>query len=559
MSLDSPASPAPALAGGSVSPALAGASVSPASALAGASVSPASALAGASVSSSPASDLAGASASAAATASTMAAATAPPRRPLGAQPAVDRLPAVEQAIQEVRQKIYMRSVTGVFARWRMIFVGLTQLIFYATPWLTWNDRQAVLFDLGARKFYIFGMVLWPQDVIYLTLLLLISAFGLFLFTAIAGRLFCGYACPQTVYTEIFMWIERHTEGDRVARIRLDEAPWSFNKLRIKASKHALWLSVAGMTGFTFIGYFAPIRELGQALVSFTFGPWQWFWFLFYSFATWGNAGFLREQVCKYMCPYARFQSVMVDPDTLVVTYDGVRGEPRGARSRKVDHYAQGLGDCVDCSICVQVCPTGIDIRQGLQYMCIGCGACVDACNQVMKKIAYPEGLIRYTSERGMLENLSVQQVRRHLLRPRVLIYSALMLVLISVFVTALATRTTLRVDVIRDRGMLGREVAGGMIENVYRLQMMNASEHSLFLSVRAEGLPGLSVQFADPSVTVRRVKPETNGVNAQVSVVPQIEIAAASNRVVAVVLRAPHDAAKPGSAGLSDLLGTPKI
>jgi cytochrome c oxidase accessory protein FixG len=477
----------------------------------------------------------------------MAAATAPPRRPLGAQPAVDRLPAVEQAIQEVRQKIYMRSVTGVFARWRMIFVGLTQLIFYATPWLTWNDRQAVLFDLGARKFYIFGMVLWPQDVIYLTLLLLISAFGLFLFTAIAGRLFCGYACPQTVYTEIFMWIERHTEGDRVARIRLDEAPWSFNKLRIKASKHALWLSVAGMTGFTFIGYFAPIRELGQALVSFTFGPWQWFWFLFYSFATWGNAGFLREQVCKYMCPYARFQSVMVDPDTLVVTYDGVRGEPRGARSRKVDHYAQGLGDCVDCSICVQVCPTGIDIRQGLQYMCIGCGACVDACNQVMKKIAYPEGLIRYTSERGMLENLSVQQVRRHLLRPRVLIYSALMLVLISVFVTALATRTTLRVDVIRDRGMLGREVAGGMIENVYRLQMMNASEHSLFLSVRAEGLPGLSVQFADPSVTVRRVKPETNGVNAQVSVVPQIEIAAASNRVVAVVLRAPHDAAKPGT------------
>lgn len=509
--------------------------------------SPAPALAGASVSSSSASDLAGASASAAATASTTAAASAPPWRPLGAQPAIDRVPAVEQAIQEVRQKIYMRSVAGVFARWRLIFVGFTQLIFYATPWLTWNDRQAVLFDLGARKFYIFGMVLWPQDVIYLTLLLLISAFGLFLFTAIAGRLFCGYACPQTVYTEIFMWIERHTEGDRVARIRLDEAPWSFNKLRIKGSKHALWLSVAGLTGFTFIGYFAPIRELGQALVNFTFGPWQWFWFLFYSFATWGNAGFLREQVCKYMCPYARFQSVMVDPDTLVVTYDGARGEPRGARSRKVDHYAQGLGDCVDCSICVQVCPTGIDIRQGLQYMCIGCGACVDACNQVMKKIAYPEGLIRYTSERGMLEKLSVQQVRRHLLRPRVLIYSALMLVLVSVFITALATRTTLRVDVIRDRGMLGREVAGGMIENVYRLQMMNASEHSLVLSVRAEGLPGLSVQFADPSVTVRRVKPETNGVIAQVSTLPQIEIAAASNRVLAVVLRAPHDAAKPGS------------
>jgi cytochrome c oxidase accessory protein FixG len=474
-------------------------------------------------------------------------ASAPPWRPHGAKPAIDRVPAVEQAIQEVRQKIYMRSVTGLFARWRLIFVGLTQLIFYVVPWLTWNDRQAVLFDLGARKFYIFGMVLWPQDVIYLTLLLLISALGLFLFTAIAGRLFCGYVCPQTVYTEIFMWIERRTEGDRVARIRLDEAPWSFRKLRVKASKHAIWLVVAGLTGFTFIGYFAPIRELGQALISFTFGPWQWFWFLFYSFATWGNAGFLREQVCQYMCPYARFQSVMVDPDTLVVTYDTSRGEPRGARSRKVDHHAQGLGDCVDCSICVQVCPTGIDIRQGLQYMCIGCGACVDACNQVMEKISYPEGLIRYTSERGMLEKLSVQQVRKHLLRPRVLIYSALMLVLVSIFVTALATRTTLRVDVIRDRGMLGREVADGMIENVYRLQMMNASEHSLVLSIRAEGLPGLSVKFADPSVAVLRLKPEENNRNISITDLPQVEIAAASNRVLAVVLRAPRDAAKPGS------------
>jgi cytochrome c oxidase accessory protein FixG len=472
-------------------------------------------------------------------------------RPPGGSRGIDRGQVVDQAIADVRQKIYMRSVTGVFARWRLIFVGLTQLIFYAVPWLTWNDRQAVLFDLGARKFYIFGMVLWPQDVIYLTLLLLISALGLFLFTAIAGRLFCGYACPQTVYTEIFMWIERHTEGDRVARIRQDEAPWSLSKLRMKATKHALWLTIAGLTGFTFIGYFAPIRELGQALVSLNFGPWQWFWFLFYSFATWGNAGFLREQVCKYMCPYARFQSVMVDPDTLVVTYDAVRGEPRGPRSRKVDHYAQGLGDCVDCSICVQVCPTGIDIRQGLQYMCIGCGACVDACNQVMEKVAYPAGLIRYTSERGVSEKLSVKQVRQHLLRPRVLIYSALMLMLVSIFITALATRTTLRVDVIRDRGLLGREVAGGMVENVYRLQIMNASEHSLVLSMRAEGLPDLSLKFADPSVTIPQTIPQsiaqTNEKNAQLIVGPQIEIAAASNRVLAVVLRAPHDAAHPGS------------
>lgn len=322
-------------------------------------------------------------------------------RPLSSKTLPPGAEVLEQALADVRQKIYARSVMGVFARWRIALVLLTQALFYGLPWLNWNGRQAVLFDLGARKFYIFDMVLWPQDVIYLTLLLIISALGLFLFTAVAGRLFCGYACPQTVYTEIFMWIERKVEGDRVARIRLDESPLSARKVRIKATKHALWLVVAFWTGFSFIGYFAPIRGLAVDLFALTLGPWQWFWLFFYSLATWGNAGFLREQVCKYMCPYARFQSVMVDRDTLVVTYDVGRGEPRGARSRKVDHRSQGMGDCVDCSICVQVCPTGIDIRQGLQYMCIGCGACVDACNQVMEKLDYSQGLIRYTSERDI--------------------------------------------------------------------------------------------------------------------------------------------------------------
>src|SRR5690606_30572243 len=253
------------------------------------------------------------------------------------------------------------------------------------PWLEWNGRQAVLFDLGARKFYLFGIVLWPQDIIYLTVLLVIAALSLFLFTAIAGRLFCGYACPQTVYSEIFMWIERRVEGDRLARIRLDESPWTARKVRIKAVKHALWLSVAAWTGFTFVGYFVPIRTLGGQLLAGTAGFWPVFWMGFYGFATWGNAGFLREQVCKYMCPYARFQSVMVDQDTYVVTYDAGRGEPRGHRSRSADPAALGLGECVGCSLCVQVCPTGIDIGAGMQYMCIGCGACIDACDTVMAK------------------------------------------------------------------------------------------------------------------------------------------------------------------------------
>jgi cytochrome c oxidase accessory protein FixG len=402
---------------------------------------------------------------------------------------------IEESLYEVRRKIYPRSVSGLFARWRLILIFATQLLFYGLPWLSWNDRQAVLFDLIQRKFYIFGLVLWPQDVIYLTLLLILSALALFLFTAVAGRLFCGYACPQTVYTEIFMWIERKVEGDRFARIRLDgeEWPWNFRKLRLKVFKHFLWLLVAFWTGFTFIGYFTPIETLGSAIVHLSLGPWQTFWLCFYSFATWGNAGFLREQVCKYMCPYARFQSVMVDKDTFVVTYDKVRGEPRGSRSKSEDHGALGLGDCVDCSICVQVCPTGIDIRDGLQYMCIGCGACIDACNQVMEKVDYPKGLIRYTTERAIEDQESNQSAIRHILRPRVLIYTAFITVLASAFMISLLTRNPLRVDVMRDRGALAREVEGIRIENIYRIQIMNASEHSMVVQVRATGLDNLKI------------------------------------------------------------------
>ncbi|MYN11896.1 cytochrome c oxidase accessory protein CcoG [Pusillimonas sp. TS35] len=436
-------------------------------------------------------------------------------------------PQVEQALSEVRGKIYPRSVTGYFARWRVIMVFVTQAIFYGLPWLQWNGRQAVLFDLAARKFYIFGMVLWPQDVIYLAVLLVLSALGLFLFTAMAGRLFCGYACPQTVYTEIFMWIERKVEGDRLARIRLDEAPWSWRKLRIKTTKHTLWVLLAWWTGSTFIGYFAPIRELGMGLLTFTLGPWQWFWMVFYSFATWGNAGFMREAVCKYMCPYARFQSVMVDDDTFVVTYDYKRGEPRGGRSRKIDHKDAGMGDCVDCSMCVQVCPTGIDIREGLQYMCIGCGACVDACDTVMDKMGYDLGLIRYTSGRAITDGLTQKQVRKRVLRPRVLIYWAVMIAIAIAFVVSLGTRTTLRMDVIRDRGALGREVPGGIIENVYRLQFINTSEAPITLKLGAKGVEGLSIETAD-----------TRG--------QSVTVDAASNRLVPIVVRAPAASTQPG-------------
>ena len=420
---------------------------------------------------------------------------------------------IEEDLYEIRSKIYPRSVSGVFARWRFVLVFLTQLLFYGLPWMSWNGRQALLFDLVQRKFYIFGLVLWPQDVIYLTVLLILSAFGLFLFTAVAGRLFCGYACPQTVYTEIFMWIERKVEGDRLARIRLDgeEWPWSFRKIRIKFTKHALWIAVALWTGFTFIGYFTPIRTLAALSLAMSLGPWQLFWLFFYSFATWGNAGFLREQVCKYMCPYARFQSVMVDHDTYLVTYDQKRGDPRGSRSKSSDRKVLGLGDCVDCSICVQVCPTGIDIRDGLQYMCIGCGACIDACDQVMDKLEYPNGLIRYTSERSIQEGLSVKETRSHIFRPRILIYSTLMLILMSVFVIALGMRNPLRMDIMRDRGALSRELATGEIENVYRIQVMNSSEFPMALGLTVTGLPKAQVLDSQGNMIEQIiVKPTSN-------------------------------------------------
>ena len=400
---------------------------------------------------------------------------------------------IEQQLYAIRQKIQPRAVHGVFANWRVAMVLLTQLVYFGLPWLKWDDRQAVLFDLAARKFYIFGLVFWPQDFVYLTGLLILSALALFLFTAVAGRLWCGYACPQTVYTEVFMWVEQWLEGDHVARKKLDAAPWSANKLKRRGAKHLVWFAIALWTGFTFVGYFTPIQTLAAEVASWTLGPWESFWILFYAFATWGNAGFMREQVCKYMCPYARFQSVMFDSDTLTVTYDTSRGEPRGARGKKVDFQAQGLGACVDCGVCVQVCPTGIDIRNGMQYECIGCAACIDGCDQIMDKMGYPRGLIRYTTENVVKGKYPDSGILKHILRPRTLIYSVLMLVIGGAFLVSLATRVPLRVDVVRDRVALSKETDDGLIENVYRLQLINKDGRAHRYTIEAEGIPGLQV------------------------------------------------------------------
>jgi len=410
---------------------------------------------------------------------------------------------VEQPLYETRKEIYARAVSGWFAGWRWALVFITQLVFYGGPWLLWNGRQAVLFDLVARKFYIFGIVFWPQDFIYLTGLLIVSALSLFLFTAVAGRLWCGFACPQTVYTEIFMWIEGKVEGDRSARMRLDAQPMSVRKFARKAAKHGLWVALSLWTGFTFVGYFTPIHELAAEMMNLFVaagpgkspapGPWESFWILFYGFATYGNAGWMREQVCKYMCPYARFQSAMFDPDTLIITYDPERGEPRGARSRNVDAKSLGLGHCVDCEICVQVCPTGIDIRNGLQYECIGCAACIDACNHVMARMGYPKGLIRYTTENALQQHLTPRAMLARSLRPRVLVYTAVLLTIVIAIGIALYTRVPLKVDVIRDRASLSREIEGRWVENIYRLQIMNTQERPHRFVIRASGIETLQV------------------------------------------------------------------
>ncbi|MFZ6846805.1 cytochrome c oxidase accessory protein CcoG [Undibacterium sp. RuRC25W] len=398
----------------------------------------------------------------------------------------------ELALFEERKKIYPRSQKGWFASRRWIMVALTQLLFYGTVWLNWNDRQAVLFDLVSRKFYIFGLVFWPQDFIYLAVLLVISALSLFLFTAIAGRLFCGYACPQTVYTEIFLWVESKVEGDRNARIKLDAGPLTGRKFSLKFVKHFIWLTIGLWTGFTFVGYFTPIKQLALEIGHFALGPWETFWLLFYGFATYGNAGWLREQVCKYMCPYARFQSAMFDKDTLIVTYDTERGEPRGSRNKKVDFKAKGLGSCVDCSICVQVCPTGIDIRNGLQYECIACGLCIDGCDQVMDKMGYERGLIRYTTEHALTRKLDQKAMWARVFRMRTLIYSGLLSLIILVTAISLFYHVPLKVDVIRDRTM-PKITEMGAIENVYRLQVMNTQESARRYSVEIVGVPGAIV------------------------------------------------------------------
>ena len=396
-------------------------------------------------------------------------------------------PNLESELYKKREKLYPREVHGVFAVLRLLTMAALLGAYYGMPWINWDGHQAVLFDLPARKFYIFGLTLWPQDFFYLSMLLIIAAISLFLFTALAGRLWCGYACPQTVWTEIYMWIERKIEGSSKAQRKRDQGPRDAAYFGIKSLKHAAWLLFSLWTGFTFVGYFTPILELWTNVITWTLGPWETFWIFFYGFATYGNAGFMREQVCIYMCPYARFQSAMFDHDTLIISYDEKRGNPRGSRKRGTPSAEVGLGDCIDCSLCVQVCPVGIDIRDGLQYQCIGCAACIDVCDDVMDKMGYPRGLVKYTTENALMGNPT------RIVRPRVLAYVAILAFVSIALLYALLTRVPLEVDIIRDRNALYTETDQGLVQNVYNLKIINMDDRPQRFRLAVSGLEGLKV------------------------------------------------------------------
>jgi polyferredoxin len=444
------------------------------------------------------------------------------------------------------RKVYPRDVSGRMDKLRKASVLWLLGMYYLFPWLDWDGRQAVLFDLPARKFYIFGLTFWPQDFSFLAMLLVILALVLFFVTALGGRLWCGFACPQTVWTETFLWMERWTEGDRIKRMKLDAGPWNREKVLRKGSKHLLWLVFALWTGFTFVGFFTPITDLGARLWPFAWNGWEIFWVLFYSFATWMWAGILREQMCKYMCPYARFQSAMFDRNTLIIAYDPMRGEPRGPRKRglgdvaargralldKFTAYdyvfraarhpsaadsraqargtitfdvgdsvveplpkfpAEQLGDCIDCTMCVQVCPVGIDIRNGLQYECIACGLCIDACDNVMDLMGFQRGLIRYSTQNAIDGKAS------RVLRPRIVAYGLLLLGLISAFAWGIDHRSPLIAEVLRDRNALYRVGEHG-IDNGYTLKLVNKTDQAQeYLITLETDIAGMALAKGSPA------------------------------------------------------------
>ena len=388
--------------------------------------------------------------------------------------------------------IYVRQQHGYFQRLRRYISGFLMLLFIALPWLTINGKPAILLDLDLLQFHVFGMTLFPQDFTLIAGMFMVAAFILFFMTSWLGRVWCGFLCPQTVWMFGFVWIEEKIEGSRNQRIKLDQQPWSLNKLRKKILKHSAWLLVAFFSATTFVSYFIPVIELYRTMAQLQWSGSISFWVGLFTICTYGNAGWLREKMCHHMCPYARFQSVMFDQETLVVAYDENRGEGRGRRKRKDDHKAMGLGDCVDCNLCVDVCPVGIDIRDGLQYECIDCGACVDACNQTMAQFNYAPGLISYTSEARLAG------AGAGFIRPKIIGYALISLLVVTAMIVSVVQTVPLEVAVSRDRNVLYRINNNDDIENSYQLKLLNKSTTTMEYQLRVLGLVGIQSSINKP-------------------------------------------------------------
>jgi cytochrome c oxidase accessory protein FixG len=379
-------------------------------------------------------------------------------------------------------RIYVRESKGFFQIMRRYGAWFLLLLFGLIPWISFGERQAILLDIGAQQFNFFGTTLYPQDLTLLAMLFMIAAFGLFFITTFLGRVWCGYLCPQTVWTFMFIWFEEKLEGSANKRKKQDAGKLTAKLAYKKTLKHLAWFSIALITGFTFVGYFVPIRELVIDFFTLQASFGSYFGVIFFAIITYANAGWMRSIVCIHMCPYARFQSAMFDKDTFIVGYDPKRGEARGPRSRKADPKKLGLGDCIDCDLCVQVCPSGIDIRDGLQYECINCGACIDACDQTMERMKYPKGLISYTTEHKLAGN------NTKILRPKLIGYGLVLLIMIGLFFAQIANVDPLGLSVIRDRSQLFTQNSEGLIENTYTLKVINKTQQLQSYDLQVDGL-----------------------------------------------------------------------
>ncbi|SDH82832.1 cytochrome c oxidase accessory protein FixG [Vibrio xiamenensis] len=379
-------------------------------------------------------------------------------------------------------RIYVRESKGSYQKLRRYGGWFLLILFAGLPWIRYGDRQAILLDIGQQQFNFFGTTLYPQDLTLLALLFVIAAFALFFITTFLGRVWCGYLCPQTVWTFMYIWFEEKLEGSANKRRKQDEGKLTANLALRKTAKHIAWWLIALITGFTFVGYFTPINQLVVQFFTLDAGFWPIFWVLFFAVCTYGNAGWMRSIMCIHMCPYARFQSAMFDKDTFIVGYNRTRGEQRGPRSRKADPKTLGLGDCIDCDLCVQVCPTGIDIRDGLQYECINCGACIDACDNTMDRMGYDKGLISYTTEHQLSGN------KTQVLRPKLLGYGAILLIMIGLFFTQVANVDPAGLSVLRDRNQLSHINNAGEIANTYTLKIINKTQQPQQYQLSVTGL-----------------------------------------------------------------------